>query len=87
MGAFVVAAEAGVPVVPVVVRGTRSMLRSGHWFPRRGAITVIIGSPIMPDGNDWAAAVRLRDAARAEILRQCGEPDLAPSDKPPAKSR
>lgn len=82
MGAFVVAAEAGVPVVPVTVRGTRSILRSDHWFPRRGSIAVTIGAPILPDGKDWAAAIRLRNAARAEILRLCGEPDLAPVGSP-----
>jgi len=78
MGAFVVAAEAGVPVVPVSIRGTRSILRDGHWFPRRGIITVTIGKPIAPEGKGWAAAIRLRNKARAEISRQCGEPDLAP---------
>ena len=78
LGAFVVAAEAGVPIVPVIIRGTRSILRAGHWFPRRGAITITISKPIMPDGKDWAAAILLRDAARTEILRLCGEPDLAP---------
>jgi 1-acyl-sn-glycerol-3-phosphate acyltransferase len=78
MGAFVVAAEAGVPIVPVSIRGTRSILRADHWFPRRGVITITISKPIVPDGKDWAAAIRLRDAARAEILRLCGEPDLAP---------
>ncbi|MBA2658785.1 MAG: AMP-binding protein [Nitrosospira sp.] len=77
MGAFVVAAEAGVPVVPVNIRGTRSILRAGHWFPRRGAITITISKPIVPDGENWAAAIRLRDATRAEILHLCGEPDLA----------
>ena len=78
MGAFVVAAEAGVPVVPVSIRGTRSMLRDGHWFPRRGMITVTIGKPVAPDGEGWDAAIRLRNTAREEILRRCGEPDLAP---------
>jgi 1-acyl-sn-glycerol-3-phosphate acyltransferase len=78
MGAFVVAAEAGVPVVPVSIRGTRSILRDGHWFPRRGIITFTISKPIAPEGENWAAAVRLRNSARAEILRLCGEPDLAP---------
>jgi 1-acyl-sn-glycerol-3-phosphate acyltransferase len=77
MGAFVAAAEAGVPVVPVTIRGTRSILRSDQWFPRRGTISVIIGAPLSPAGADWSAAIRLRDAARAEILRHCGEPDLA----------
>jgi 1-acyl-sn-glycerol-3-phosphate acyltransferase len=78
MGAFVVAAEAGAPVVPVSIRGTRSILRDGHWFPRRGIITVTIGRPIAPEGKGWAAAIRLRNTARAEISRRCGEPDLAP---------
>ena len=77
MGAFVAAAEAGVPVVPVAIRGTRGMLRPGHWFPRRGAIRVTIGAPLRPHGKDWTAALALRDAARAEILRHCGEPDLS----------
>ncbi|HRZ23240.1 MAG TPA: AMP-binding protein [Candidatus Contendobacter sp.] len=77
MGAFLAAAQAGAPIVPVTIRGTRSMLRAGSWFPRRGRLEVIVEPPISPDGADWAAAVRLRDAARAAILRHCGEPDLA----------
>ena len=77
MGAFAAAADAGVPVLPITLRGTRSVLRDGSWFPRRGAIAVLIGEPIVPDGTDWAAAVRLRDAARGQILKRVGEPDLA----------
>jgi 1-acyl-sn-glycerol-3-phosphate acyltransferase len=76
MGAFVIAARAGVPVVPIAIRGTRSILRSGQWLPRRGAISITISAAITPRGNDWAAAIQLRDAARAEILRFCGEPEL-----------
>ena len=80
MGAFLAAVEAGIPVVPIAIRGTRSILRADSWFPRRGTISVTIGAPIAPDGSDWAAAIRLRDAARAEILKHCGEPDLTPRD-------
>ncbi|MER2582830.1 MAG: 1-acylglycerol-3-phosphate O-acyltransferase [Candidatus Competibacter sp.] len=76
MGAFVTAAQAGVPVVPVIIHGTRSMLRANSWFPRRGRLEVIVEPPIQPDGDDWSAAIRLRDAARTVILRLCGEPDL-----------
>src|SRR3989337_3028928 len=36
MGAFQVAAEAGVPVVPIAIIGTRSALRGGNWFPPKG---------------------------------------------------
>jgi 1-acyl-sn-glycerol-3-phosphate acyltransferase len=76
MGAFVVAAQTGSPVVPVALRGTRSILRDGSWFPRRGAVTVVIGEPLVPQGGDWTAALALREATRAHILRWCGEPDL-----------
>jgi 1-acyl-sn-glycerol-3-phosphate acyltransferase len=33
MGAFVIAAGAGLPVVPVAIRGAREFLRDGTWFP------------------------------------------------------
>ncbi|MBI3044624.1 MAG: AMP-binding protein [Betaproteobacteria bacterium] len=76
MGAFVIAAQSGVPVVPVTIRGTRSALRDGQWLFHRSRLSVTISAPIEPAGNDWNAAIALRDAARAEILRLCGEPDL-----------
>jgi len=76
MGTFVVAARAGMPVVPVTLRGTRSALREGQWLFRRGAISVTFGEPIEPVGTEWNAAVALRDRAREEILRLCAEPDL-----------
>jgi 1-acyl-sn-glycerol-3-phosphate acyltransferase len=76
-GAFQAAAQAGVPVVPVALRGVRSVLRDGTWHLRRAAVSVTAGAPIIPEGTDWAAAVKLRDAVRAELLRHCGEPDLA----------
>ncbi len=89
MGAFIAAAEAGVPVVPVAIRGTRSILLDSTWFPRRGAITVTIGKPIEPDqakgepsAELWASALKLRDGAREHILRFCGEPDLSHEKSP-----
>jgi 1-acyl-sn-glycerol-3-phosphate acyltransferase len=77
MGAFVAAAEAGTPVVPVTIRGSRSILRAKSWFPHAGAVSVLVGEPVMPEGADWAAAVQLRDTARAAILHHVAEPDLA----------
>ena len=76
MGAFVVAAEAGVPVVPVAIRGTRAILRPEHHFPRRGSVDITIGAPVQPMGTDWAAAVKLQHAARDTVLRLSGEPDV-----------
>ena len=80
LGTFVVAAEAGVPVVPLVIRGTRSMLRGDGLFPRRGTASVAALAPVSlpkgPQGTGWTAAVDLRDTVRAAILERCGEPDL-----------
>lgn len=84
-GAFQAAAAAGIPVVPVALRGVRSVLRDGTWYLRKSAITVKVGAPVEAQGNDWAAAVALRDRVRAEILKHCGEPDLvAPGTAPEA---
>ena len=82
LGAFKVAADAGVPLVPGILRGTRSMLRSGQWFPRRTPLSVTIESAIMPSGKDFASVLRLRDEARQTILAGCGEPDLGELVKP-----
>jgi 1-acyl-sn-glycerol-3-phosphate acyltransferase len=76
MGAFVIAAQAGVPVVPVSLAGTRAILRADQWFLRRGVVRVTINPPIAPQGSDWAAAVALRDAVRAVMASTCGEPDM-----------
>lgn len=76
MGGFVVSATAHATLVPVALRGTRSVLREGSLAPRRGMIQVLVGAPLPPGADDWRAAVGLRDLARAEILAHCGEPDL-----------
>ena len=84
LGAFIVAAQAGTPVVPVAIRGTRSILRSGSWFPHRGAISIEVGEAVdaaglvaQAGGDTWRTAIALRDRCREFILRHCGEPDLA----------
>lgn len=79
MGAFLTSVQSGVPVVPVTIRGTRNMLRSDTWFPRRGAISIVISPRIVPAGADWQAALTARDQTRREILSHLGEPDLADS--------
>jgi 1-acyl-sn-glycerol-3-phosphate acyltransferase len=80
LGAFVAAVAGQVGVLPVAIRGTRGILRDGQWLPRRGAIAVTIGKALFaPAGaaDAFAAAAALRDAARAQILAHCGEPDAA----------
>ena len=77
MGAFAAAAQADIPILPVTIRGTRNKLRGDSWFPRRGPVSVQLSKPISPTGTCWQETIRLRDQVREEILRNCGEPDLA----------
>jgi 1-acyl-sn-glycerol-3-phosphate acyltransferase len=92
LGAFVAAREAGVPVVPIAIRGTRAILWGDSWFPRRGAVTVTIGPSLRTDddagqpASAWQAAVAFRNRARAYIVSHCGEPDLAGTAAPHAPS-
>jgi 1-acyl-sn-glycerol-3-phosphate acyltransferase len=86
LGTFKVAAQARLPVVPGILRGTRSMLRGEQWFPRWSPISVSIADPIEASGADFASVVRLRDAVRAVILAGCGEPDLGELIKPGQKA-
>jgi len=83
LGAFAAAVEAGVPVIPVALRGTRSMLRAGSWFPRPGIISLAVGQPLAPspvrqgqEADAWQTMIKLRDATRTHMLRHVGEPDL-----------
>jgi 1-acyl-sn-glycerol-3-phosphate acyltransferase len=87
LGGFKIAAEAGLPVIPGVLRGTRSMLRSDQWWPRRTRVGVDIGEPLRAEGKDFASILRLRDAARLSMLARCGEPDLNELIKPPPPAR
>ncbi|MBU0481446.1 MAG: AMP-binding protein [Proteobacteria bacterium] len=84
MGAFETATTSGTPVVPIAIRGTRSILRARSWLPRRGVVRVTIGEPLMPegDGDLWGRAVQLRDLTRRWILEHCGEPDLGGERSP-----
>jgi 1-acyl-sn-glycerol-3-phosphate acyltransferase len=76
-GAFVTAARAGCPVMPAVVRGTRTALPPTGALPRPGRIEIDILPPIhaQPQAAE-AASVALRDRAREAILLALGEPDL-----------
>lgn len=77
LGAFQAAVAARVPVIPLALCGTRSVLRDGRRLPSRVPVRAVMGAPLVArDGEEaFAAAIRLRDAARTHILRHCGEPD------------
>jgi 1-acyl-sn-glycerol-3-phosphate acyltransferase len=82
LGAFKVASDAQLPVIPGVIHGTRTVLRSEEWLPRWSPIEVDIGEPIKPWGTDLAATVQLRDQVRAAMLARSREPDIGDLAKP-----
>jgi 1-acyl-sn-glycerol-3-phosphate acyltransferase len=80
LGAFTAAVQARIPIVPLAIRGTRSVLADGEWLPHHGTVSVVMGEAIPPpedDHDQFAKAVTLRDRARVFILQQIDEPDVA----------
>ena len=75
MGAFMTAAVLKEKVIPLAIQGTRRKLPADRWNPRPGPLSVTVGEPIEPEGDDWKSAVQLRDRARKAILEMTGEPD------------
>ena len=83
-GAFLAATENQTAIGPVVIRGSRHVLRDGSLIPRPGRIHVRLlpaleAEPAPGSGQDketWRRAIALRDHCRAIMLEHCGEPDL-----------
>lgn len=73
-GVFLLAREAGVPLVPLGILGGGAILPPGTWRVAPGGYTIRVGRPIDPSA--FADPGALRDAARAAIL------DLLEGKKP-----
>jgi 1-acyl-sn-glycerol-3-phosphate acyltransferase len=73
-GAFAAAVRGQVPVVPVVIRGSRRMLPASRALPRPGSLEVIVKPALVPSATDHVAT--LLDEARRSILADLDEPDL-----------
>ena len=81
LGAFMAAARAAVPVLPVVIRGHRELLPAGRWWPRHAALAVEVHAAIAPpaDAADlFAAAARLRESVRQVLAAAVEDPARAP---------
>ena len=86
LGAFKAAVDAGVPIVPVSLAGTRRFLRDGTYLPRPTSVTITVSPPIFPrvvsatenaeENSAWHELIRLRDTTRETIARHSGEPLL-----------
>jgi 1-acyl-sn-glycerol-3-phosphate acyltransferase len=75
-GAFAAAARAGVPVAPVVIRGTRAILRAQTILPRWGPIEVEVLDALEAVTGAGDTANGLRELAHARIAAALGEPLL-----------
>ena len=76
LGGFKAAVEAGRPIVPIAIRGSREILPADAWLPRRHAVRVTIGAPIAPQADGWPEMVRLRDRTRAAIEAELASPGV-----------
>jgi len=75
-GAFAAAIRAGVPVVPVVISGSRHVLPGGHLLPRHGHLRIDVLTPIEPGSESFGNSKDLAELSRQRILGILDEPDL-----------
>lgn len=77
-GAFVAAIEIGNPIVPVVVKGTRSVMPKGGYLSiHPGDVEIVVKPPIATRGLDYRDRERLRDAVRDIIAEEFSRPIAA----------
>jgi 1-acyl-sn-glycerol-3-phosphate acyltransferase len=72
LGAFLVAGEAGCPVVPVALLGSRRLLAPGARLPQRSHVELEFGSALEPPEPGWRAAREVAGQARASIEAMLG---------------
>jgi 1-acyl-sn-glycerol-3-phosphate acyltransferase len=85
-GAVRIAAEAGVPLVPVVLWGTQRMLTKDHPrdFSRGRTILIRVGEPLHPTGTDPEAETAELKASMATLLDAAIRDYPAPEQPPGA---
>jgi 1-acyl-sn-glycerol-3-phosphate acyltransferase len=70
-GSFLLAIEAGMPVVPVSITGTRLVMRKGRFTVRPGRVTMTIHEPLVTTGGAWQPTIedarRLAEQARRAV--------------------
>ena len=74
-GAFSAAWRAELPVVPIVISGSRAKLPAGSWLCSPGPLAIRVCAPIDPATH--ASASELLQASRQAMLKWLDEPDLA----------
>jgi len=78
-GAFASAWRAKLPVVPVVISGSRRMLPAEVWLCAPGRLSVTICAPV--EAAAMGSASELAAAARQRMVEHLGEPDLEQAEQ------
>lgn len=82
-GAFRLAIKAGVPIVPVVITGTRDVVVPGTWILKfqkgKWDVRMQVFPPIPPPPDGPGAADQLSDEVRQVIARALGQADPPPA--------
>ena len=72
-GAFRLAIEAGVPILPLAVHGTRTALRKHDWRYGRSVAEVRVLEPVSTEGLSLDDVAELRDRVRAIIAAEVAD--------------
>lgn len=72
-GTFVMAIQAGVPVVPVSIVGAHKLMRKGGWTLRPGEVMIRFGPPV--DASQYTMERRGELLSRVEALVAAGLPE------------
>jgi 1-acyl-sn-glycerol-3-phosphate acyltransferase len=75
-GSFHLAVKAGVPIVPVALRGTRELMPRGSILLRAGTVKAIVGEPIATQGLSDEERATLNERVRAIIEAMLAEKDV-----------
>jgi 1-acyl-sn-glycerol-3-phosphate acyltransferase len=75
-GAFVMAIQAAVPILPLAIRGSYAIVPKGRLDVRPGSVEVIIGNPIPTEGLTTKDKFALRQQAQDAVvdMHRTGEP-------------
>lgn len=72
-GGFVLAVDAGVPIVPVVIRGTRDIIPKGHFMIRSAPVTMQILDPVETSEYTRKSKDALLERIRTVLLEHLGD--------------
>ncbi len=81
-GAFVLALQTGVPILPVGISGSRAVMRKGAFRIQPGEIRVRVGEPFELAGLGTGHRDMVLARARREVLALMEDPDGEPGPEP-----